>query len=461
LFGELVGQNLFTETLADRTRTAVDVRREALAAIDRARTTGAVQTIEVRTMALDREQILEVRISPAEDELLFFVRDVTERRALESQLAISERMASVGTLAAGAAHEINNPLTYVLANLRFALEELDDGTEALRDVRESLGDALDGAERIAGIVGDLKSYSRVSEETVDGRVDLAAVVEHAKRLSQSQVRHRGARLSLRLGSAPPVRGDENRLVQVLVNLILNALHALEDGGPREVEIRLGREPGWALLEIADSGRGMTTEVQKRIFDPFFTTKGLGGTGLGLSIVHNIVSEHGGAIAVRSREGEGTTFTVRLPSMLAEDAAPHRAASEHPAAKAKRALRVLVIDDDAPVRQAVARMLIAHEVRMASAGAEGLEVVEGFDPEVILCDLMMPGMDGLEVYRRLDARGLGPRVVFMTGGLLEDEDREHVDAWGVPVLRKPFSPKELEARLAERLEAPSRCVPLAV
>ncbi|WP_375770053.1 ATP-binding protein [Archangium gephyra] len=249
--------------------------------------------------------------------LMMLCRDVTERKRLESQLRMADRMVSAGTLATGVAHEINNPLTFVSANLTWLEEQLTEMIvvpEALPEMREVLSETREGVGRIRELVQDLKSFARADDERT-GPVDVHRVVDGALRLMRSAMRHR-TQVVRAFGEVPPVRGNESRLGQVLVNLLVNALQALpaRTADDNRIQVSTWREgPHHVVLEVEDNGQGMPLEIQRRIFEPFFTTKPVGvGTGLGLSICNTIVQSMGGRIEVRSQPGQGTAFKLRLP-----------------------------------------------------------------------------------------------------------------------------------------------------
>ncbi len=247
------------------------------------------------------------------------LRDLTDRRRAEE----SSRLAALGTLAAGVAHEINNPLSYVVANVVHVQERLagsPDGAPGLsRELAEPLAEAVDGARRVRDIVRQLRSFARPEEQT--GPVDPARALRAALAMAHGELRHR-ARLATDLAPTPPVLASENRLTQVFLNLLMNAAQAIPEGAVErnEVRVALHARDREVALEISDTGQGMTEEVRARIFEPFYTTKGHGeGTGLGLAISHSIVTAMGGRIEVESAPGKGSTFRVVLPA--AEDAGP--------------------------------------------------------------------------------------------------------------------------------------------
>lgn len=249
--------------------------------------------------------------------LVAVIRDITEYTRLETQLRLADRMVAVGTMASGIAHEINNPMAYVSANLSFLREQLsqEDVTALdLVELREVVAEAIEGAGRVRAIVEDLKGFTR-SDEKRFGPVDLPQVIDGAQRLVRHQLQNH-ARLVHALEPVPPVFGNAARLGQVLVNLLVNALQSFSVRDPQRNLIRISsRTSGTAhvVVEVEDNGRGMEPEVLKRLFSPFFTTRPVGeGTGLGLAISHAIVQSMGGQIEVRSTPGRGSTFRLLLP-----------------------------------------------------------------------------------------------------------------------------------------------------
>ncbi|MCB9597431.1 MAG: PAS domain-containing protein [Sandaracinaceae bacterium] len=390
------------------------------------------------------------------------VDDVTERREIEARLAQGERMASLGRLAAGVAHEINNPLAYVRTSLELARREVERLAGAadpasVQRARQALLQADDGVERVRVIASDLKTFSRGDEGSWQP-VDLRRVVDAAVNLAWNEIRHR-AELVRELAPVPSVMGSETRYVQVLVNLLVNAAHALDDAPTpeRRITIRLGEAPtGGVFLEVEDTGHGIASDVVGRIFEPFWTSKPkTRGTGLGLSICHGIVTSAGGTIRVaRTAPGVGTTFRVDLPAV----GAPARAASptSEPGATPvpQRRGSVLVIDDEPRLAVTIRLALIDHaDVQIAEGGAAALEALAGeatFD--LVLCDLMMPEVNGMDVYERVrESRpDLATRFVFMTGGAFTDRARDFLKHSGVPRLDKPFALADVERLLLERL-----------
>jgi PAS domain S-box-containing protein len=246
--------------------------------------------------------------------------DVTDRREIDRRLALADRMASVGTLAAGVAHEINNPLSYILSNLKFLSGELGEleakHPERLEEARKVTNEALEGAERVRRIVLDLHTFA--SPDDKPGPVDVHRVLDLAINIASNQIRVR-ARMVKDYGQVPLVQGDESRLGQVAINLLVNAAQAIPEGHPDENEIRIVTRvdsAGRTLIEVRDTGCGIPPEIRSHVFEPFFTTKPVGtGTGLGLSICHGIVTALGGEITLESDLGKGSVFRVALPPAL--------------------------------------------------------------------------------------------------------------------------------------------------
>ncbi|HEX3764038.1 MAG TPA: two-component regulator propeller domain-containing protein [Kofleriaceae bacterium] len=372
-------------------------------------------------------------------------RDVTERHRLRAQLLVSDRMASLGTLAAGVAHEINNPLSYVLGNLQVMTEILPDAGRR-DELAAALVDATDGAQRVRKIVQGLRSFSRAEEEN-RVQLDIADVLRAAIRLTANEVRHR-ARMVCELGATPRVVADDGRLTQVFINLIVNAAHAIPEGrsDANRITVRTFGDPdGHAVVEVEDTGSGMSPEVQARAFDPFFTTKEVGrGTGLGLSICHGIISVLGGRIAIDSAIGRGTRVRVVLPPAVV--AAPDAPAPVEPVRAAARRLRILAVDDEPRVLEMLARVLRReHDVVAVSCGGAALQHVRGgarFD--VIVSDVMMPNMTGLELLDELVriAPDQARRMIFLSGGVFTAESRARLDELGALQLEKPVTAHQL-------------------
>jgi PAS domain S-box-containing protein len=391
--------------------------------------------------------------------VLVVARDVTERKQLELRLQMTQRLASLGTLAAGVAHEINNPLAFVRANVEFVRDGLgmlaETGDMAdLGEMRVALEEALEGTSRIRTIVADLKTFSS-GEQEPNRLVDLREVAEWALKVSGVRLLSRCS-VRRQLEAVPRVLATEARLGQVLVNLLVNAGDSLQAGPERDF-VRVATYPdarGWAVVEVEDSGCGIPPERLHRIFDPFFTTKAPGrGTGLGLSISHGIITGLGGEIRVESTPGAGTVFRVMLPPAAASPRVVP--ASQSPAVEEGvgpvRSLRILVVDDEPLITASVARLLNdKHQVVTITEPGAALQLLErGERFDALLLDLMMPGLTGMELYARVQA--LWPeasrRTAFMTGGLFTESARDFVARMPNPKLMKPFGPGDLRRVLS--------------
>ncbi len=456
---ELIGKNVFS---------LMDSKVEAMAREAMTNPTqGLSETYDLTLRRKDgAEFVVSLASTPTFDEhrryvgALASVRDVTEQRELMAQLTISDRMASIGTLAAGVAHEINNPLACVMANLDLAsrdiceqaaklgtMVEFDDVTEELRDAREA-------TDRIRNIVRDLKIFSRTEGDNT-GPVDIQRVMESTLRMAWNEIRHR-ARLVKNYGETPLVEASEARLGQVFLNLVINAAQAIAEGHAENNEIRIATSTdpnGGVVIEIADTGSGMSPEVLSRLFTPFFTTKPVGvGTGLGLSICHRIVTSFGGTINVTSEMGRGTAFQLSLPPARVEvtDAAPDVV---HEVAASKRG-RILVVDDEPTIVRVVERTLsVEHEVVTVVNADEALKrITAGERFDAILCDLMMPQMTGMELHAELSrvAPGQAGRMIFLTAGAFTPRARTFLDKTPNQCIEKPFDVRQLRTVINDRI-----------
>lgn len=381
------------------------------------------------------------------------VRDISTLLDMQSRLRLADRLTSLGTLAAGVAHEINNPLTAVMGNLVYAIEELSrpQGPRAMAEALVALREAEEGAGRVRRIVCDLKMFSRGDEEKV-GPVGVIAVLESAISMTRNEIRHR-AELLTDFSEVPDAMANESRLAQVFINLLVNAAQAIPEGHATHNRIRVSlklADTGRVAIAVQDTGAGIPPDIRERIFDPFFTTKSIGeGTGLGLAICHGIVTGFGGEIRVESSVGEGTRFTVLLPTADGRAPAPLAPAS----LRASRKVGALLVIDDEPSVALVVKRLFAgrHEVKGALTAREGLGLIAANDFDLVLCDLMMPEMTGIEFYEELEhvAPDLRARTIFITGGAFTARAQEFLDAVDNPWLEKPFDPRALRS-IVERM-----------
>jgi two-component system NtrC family sensor kinase len=367
----------------------------------------------IRRYTRELEDRVAARTRSLVDANARLTREIAERERIEDALRMSQRLESLGRLAAGVAHEINNPLQFIMSNHEFAVELLDDVkaegglTHTVEDlVGQTRGAVLEthvALVRIAEIVRDLKTYARNAGQRNE-RLDVHAVVRRAVKFAAHETYDMEVRL--RLDEVPQVYGASTRFEQVITNLIVNAAQALRASKGKPLVEVVSRQDGEAVLvEVIDGGPGIPSEVLTKIWDPFFTTKSPGGgTGLGLSISRNIVGEMGGTIEIDTAVGKGTTFRLRLPSASAE-------------VDATNATHVLAIDDDPQVTTSVRKILSdRHAVSVMHDPIEALaQLAQGAKFDVICCDLSMPGMTGVELYERVcEMRPeLAPRFIFLS------------------------------------------------
>ena len=414
-------------------------------------------------------------------------RDISERKQLQDQIAQSDRLASMGMLAAGVAHEINNPLAYMLYNLESLTEDLPRLSSALRrslavivgrvgneewerlmgkeqellnpamldDILARFKDALHGSHRIRDVARGLGTFSRVERDRLVP-VALMHVIEVAINMSFNEIKYR-AKLVKDYGTTATIMANDGRLSQVFLNLLVNAAHSITEGDVQgnQIRVRTWQQGDEVFAEVRDSGKGISAEHLPHLFEPFFTTKELGiGTGLGLPISRTIVEEYGGRIEVESKVGEGTRFVVRLPVNKAskpEEAAPGVQAAIPAGVRG----RILIVDDEAGIRVAMTRLLRGHDVVQAVSGVEAQKILEADQAfDLILCDMMMPLMSGVDLHKWLSTThpDLARQVVFITGGAFTPGAREHLSKVDNIRIEKPFDVANLKKIVSELIVA---------
>jgi signal transduction histidine kinase len=422
--------------------TALVAAKESLAcAVARAHASGAVQRLPLEA-SHPGEPAFELRIAPLEDgDALCVARDATELALLRAQLAFSDRLAAMGTVAASVAHEVNNPLAALSLAAELLIQELDVPSQA------SLArDIFDSAQRIRTIVLELRLFSRRDVGEPE-RVDMDAVIRSSLKLVRSHF-DAGVAPTYHASAVSPVLGSASALVQVFVNLLVNAAHALRASGARRVEVRLYEDAEGVHAVVADSGNGLSEQARAHLFDAFFTTRAAnGGTGLGLYVSHGIVTSMGGRLFADEGLEGGCALHIVLPP--ARESATHTTAPPPVSGISASRVRVLVIDDDQLLLHLYPRLLPGHDVCLASSGDEALRLLETdqrFD--AVLCDLRMPVLSGTEVYAIIAARwpALARRFAIVTGGGVDASALAGLDAIGVPVLAKPFGIAQLEGLL---------------
>jgi signal transduction histidine kinase len=407
------------------------------------------------------------RLIPAIERELREVEVRREAHQMHEHLLISERMASVGTLAAGVAHEINNPLAAVIGNVEMATETLarmveevnrqsastpeqidsrqdflTRSAERLAEIQEAMVMIDEAAERMRLVVRDLRVFSHPGDEKYQGPVDIRTVVESSLRMASTEIRHR-AQIVREYDEVALVDGSESRLGQIFLNLIVNAAQSIPEGRAAANEIVIAirmAETGQVIVEIRDTGSGIPPDILPRIFDPFFTTKPSGiGTGLGLAICHRLVVALGGEISVESEVGIGTRFRIALPVARLDVQKELTTLLRTPMG---RRGSVLLVDDEPALRKTIPAMLKKDlDVRAVGTAREAIQLItEGARFDLILCDLMMPEMTGMDLYEELDRSvpDQARKMAFVTGGAFTDGSRTFLDRIPNPVIEKPFT-----------------------
>ena len=402
---------------------------------------------------------VEVTLSTIDEGgVIAVARDVTERWQQQVEAQQAERLAAIGTLTTSIAHQVNNPLAYLITNANFLHEEIPAFLEAalagrpddevLRrradEIRIASSDAHHGAQRVAAVIRELRSLARGADPAGVRNVDLHTVLDAACAAVAEDMAPR-ATLKKVYGAVPPLPADAARLEQVFVNLLGNAAQAIPEGAPSEhvVTVTTGAgNDGSIVVSIRDTGAGIPTADAGRVFDPFFTTRPLEGAGLGLTTALAIVRGMGGNISVDGADGGGTVFTVQLPDARLRASAPPRAG----------VARVLLVEQDRRVGEALRRAIGKdQDVILASTAQEALELLERGEFDLILCDVVLSDASGLELFERVEQRRpeLAARFIFMAGAGLGTHMKALLEQSARPSLRKPIDVKELRKMVRER------------
>jgi signal transduction histidine kinase len=396
-----------------------------------------------------------------------------EREQLQARLAEADRLTSLGTIAASVAHEINNPLSYAIANLELVANLLAEGSGDRAAIGSdspialALTDSREGLLRIRSIVRDLRTFSRPADDGI-GPVDVERVLDSSANIVSSEVSQR-ARLIKDYGGVPRVLANDARLGQVCLNLIVNAAQSIPEGHVDRNEIRLSTRRdghGRVLIEVADTGEGIAAPLLAHIFEPFFTTKPRSnGTGLGLSICKDLVERLGGTLAVESEVGKGSLFRISFPELSGPgDPGVERHEALTPAIEAKAATateahepharrgHVLIVDDEPRLCAILARLLASeHDVTTFTSAAAAVDrIARGQRFDVIFSDLMMPGMSGMDLHAEVVrlAPQQAKRMVFLTGGAFTPKASEFLGTVRNRLLDKPFDYAVLAALARE-------------
>jgi signal transduction histidine kinase len=418
---------------------------------------------EIRSLNKTLEDRVALRTKALEEKTRDLEKALATVKETEMALIQREKLASLGELSAGIAHEINNPVTYILTNLEETLNILKDSYQFLGQsdsveklqrsydvVTQLTQESQDGVQRLARIARDLKGFTSAHRDKIEP-LNITTVLETAIRIIDNKLRHLAV-LQRNFGDVGRVMGSDGRLVQVFLNLLSNALGALKHPSTQDnrIEISTKEEGDDVVITVCDNGCGIAKDKIAHVFDLFYTTKPAGeGTGLGLSICKNIVEQNGGSISLISEVGKGTTVTVRLRK-APEEALKAPAPSSPSTAPSKSDLRLLFVDDDRAVLKAhQKRFSRIYEVTTAEGAKAALDLLasgEKFD--VIVCDFMMPDISGVRFYSTVCERypELRDRFIFATGGVFTAEVNNFIDANKPRYLYKPFDTSDLEAEL---------------
>src|SRR5215213_388899 len=413
-----------------------DLVREKLAAA----LTGAPQTYEMRYFSHDR-RLRHARVdnSPLVVEgkttgVLGIARDITEQKEERERAARADKLRALGQLASGVAHDFNNSLAAILGRAQLLRRQVNDPA-----LIRNLDIIQTAAEDAAATVRRIQTFARKSAVKEFELVDVAGLLNDAVEITrtrwQNEARVRGLEYDVKL-NAPREQytyGSASELREVFVNMIVNAVDAMPRGGRLLITCR--RKDDRLQVHFSDNGIGMPEDVKQKIFEPFFSTKGAHGTGLGLSVSYSIIERHSGSISVDSEPGSGSNFMIDLPAIAAESSADDSSATGSDA----RTLKILVVDDEEPVRETLAEMLVAvrHRVELAGSGPEAVEKLRAGDFDFVFTDLAMPEMDGWETARLIRKDWPNVRIVLVTGygptTLPPSGEEDLVDA----IIGKPF------------------------
>ena len=431
-------------------------------------------TVNVRPFSWNRRPATWLELSAVQLD-----GDEATRRARRLHV---DRLAAVGQMAAGVAHEVNNPVAYISANTNTISERVDrletvfcrlrnvvanepevargfDAVmdrlrvqDSLRELREITKENLEGAARISAIVRDLKNFSRIEPDQVEC-VSVNQVVNEACMLVAHQIRFK-AELVKKLGEVPRLPVARQKLCQVVTNLLMNAAQAIPEGDRKahRIQVKTWAESDRVVISVTDTGCGIPDHLKKRIFEPFVTTRDRdGGTGLGLSLCADIVRRHGGDIRLYSTLGQGSQFEVILP--LQTGLTPKqetKAAVEPVSSRAKERARILFVDDEMMLLRAFKRLLGPHhDVTTASGGTEALQVLsDDQDFDVVICDLMMPEVDGPMLHAEVQRRWpeLEQKMIFCSGGAFSPRVRTFADQVRERCIEKPVTLQQLTSAI---------------
>jgi signal transduction histidine kinase/ActR/RegA family two-component response regulator len=444
---------------AEREQTASQIRQEAMAARAdaerRARDTADTARLSAETALREKNEALSL-----------LVAETQERKALEEQLLQSQKMEAIGQLAGGIAHDFNNLLTVIRSYGSLVLRDIPEGGAN----RDEINEIIAASDRAAALTAQLLAFSRKQVLQLQP-VALNDVVHDVDRMLRRLIGEDIELVTRTHDDIHTVYADPGQLEQVLVNLAVNARDAMPNGGRLTIETmnaelsvddehrHIGSAAGeYVMLAVSDTGMGIPREVLSKIFDPFFTTKERGkGTGLGLSTVYGIVKQIGGDIWIYSEPGEGTTFKIYLPRF--DDELTKNIPVHTPESVAGGTETILLVEDDPALRVLAERILTSYgyAVLVAPSGDEAKTLVEGYRDEIdlVLTDVVMPGIGGRSTAEQLTQLRPGLRVVFMSGYTDDEVVRRGIIDRSTVYLQKPFTPEQLGHKVRETLDAAPR------
>lgn len=376
--------------------------------------------------------------------VLVIGRDITGHRRAAERAAEADKLRALGQLSSGVAHNFNNALSVILGRTQLLKRRLSEPM-LVRDLEIIEQVSHEAASTVRRIQNFARRRLHESFDPIDLRMLVADTIEMTSTRWRSDSNAHGVRYNVRFDARAgdyAIRGNDSELREVFVNLIFNALDAMPKGGSLSVTMR--REGVFVVVEVSDTGTGMTDDVQRRVFEPFFTTKGAKGTGLGLPVSYGIVSRHDGRIEVETEPGHGTTFSVSLPAISTRAVADEMARTVHAIGPPAHLAEIVVVDDDSSVAEMVAEALRdrGHGVRSATDGREALELLENREAGVLVTDLSMPEINGMELASEVRERWPSMRIVLMTGADLSSLGDVPIEQIGDFTLTKPFEIDEL-------------------
>ena len=386
-----------------------------------------------------------------EKELLLILRDVTVERNMQQQIYHTRTMTSIGEMASGVAHEINNPLTSVIGFSQLLMQ---------RDVDEKLKEDLkvinDGAQRVASIVKRLLTFAR-QHKPERGYIDINEIIKVTLNLRKYELDTGSVEVITQYDpELPYTMADAGQIQQVFLNILINAEVAMKSADGRgKLLIKTERKNDVICISFNDNGPGISKDGIDKIFNPFFTTKAVGeGTGLGLSICHGIIAEHNGKIYVKSEKGEGATFFVELPITNRSDQVLEPETKSEGPKKVVNA-RILIVDDEDAVRKYLNRFLNAegYTVECTNNAYDAFNMIKNNRYGLILLDIKMPGINGIEMYHRLQetSRSLASKVIFITGDVMAPDIKQFISSEKVSCIAKPFDNEQLRNEINNILD----------